>query len=249
MDIKASVENLNIIFKPMKSNPLVYFLKEGDGVYIKTIDPWHVELMKISIPMDVSNISLSNVPDGKFIYAIPLKHLLNPLSYFPDNQNVILSFEQDKLSMKVDNSYTRNINYHSVQDIVNDPVLSDIAIQKIHVNATDLIKGVNLTKDLTDRITFRLNKTDFSIMSESVETGIRSVYQIEDVELSHITRTVASSFDPTYLLDILPFIKGDVLIFLGNDYPIQLMGTLKNELPFKAFIAPRIDTPKKETNS
>jgi|ACXJ01.1.fsa_nt_gi hypothetical protein len=247
MKMSGSVKDIGMIFKATKmkdvpTNWLVYLFSSGNGIDVRSMDPAQVSIVNVNVPVGAASVALSDVPAPGVVYAIPYKFILNPLGYFGDQEGLSLSFEEGKLVMKVGN-YERTINYVIGDSPPRHPTLSNTLIQKALVDVDDLVRAINLTKDVGNVVTFKLSKSGFSVEGNSAEIGVGSGYQVapEQMTLEEVDRTVVSSFDPAYLLEALLYADERVEISMGEKYPIVFRGVLKNGLHFVNYVAPRIE--------
>jgi DNA polymerase III sliding clamp (beta) subunit (PCNA family) len=247
MKMFGSVKDVGMVFKAVRmkdavANWPVYLFSYGKGMDIRSMDPSRVSLFTVSVPVGATNVELSDVPSQGTVYSIPYKFLLTPLAYFSDNEGLSLMFQDENMEMKVGN-YRRTVNYVVGDSPPKHPTLPSVSIQKALVDADDLVRAINLTKDVGASVKFKLGKSGFSIEGGSAEVGVASGYQVapEQMTLEEVSRTVESSFDPSYLLEALAFADNKVEISMGDEYPIIFRGRLKNGLQFVNYIAPRME--------
>lgn len=242
MKIKGSVEDISILFKVTKFGESTHFLSQENGVLIKAMDASRASMVSVFIPMGYTAISLEDVPDGNHTVFAPNKEILDPLAYFDPAESVSLSFTKDGIILKVAN-FERIIKYHEEKDAVPvPPTLSLDNMQKVIVDAEDIKRAINLTKDPADFVTFYVSKSGLSVKSESMVAGIHSNFKIapEQTTLFGVNKTVVSDFDPKLLLNVLPYAKGEIELMVGENYPMSFSGILKNDLHFTNLTAPRM---------
>lgn len=247
MKLFGTVKDIGVIFKAVKMKDTradwpVYLFPSGSGVDVRSMDPARVSIVNVNVPVGAASVTLSDMPVQGTVYAVPCRFILDPLSYFGDQEGLSLSFEEGSLFMKV-NNYQRAIKYVIDDSPPGHPTLSKIVIQKALVDVDDLVRAIGLTKDVGKVVTFKLSKSGFSVEGNSAEVGVTSGYQVspEQMTLEEVDRTVVSSFDPAFLLEALPYAEGQVEIAMGERYPIVFRGTLKNGLRFVNYVAPRIE--------
>lgn len=243
MKIIGNVEDIRVLFRTVRfksgdADASVYIFRQDDALILRVMDLEAVTLISVAIPLSNSSMSVEEAPSS-FVRAIPVKQILDPLQYFSDLDAVSLSFEEKVIVMKIAN-YERSINYLELEKFPSQPKLLEVGYQTATVEVDDLIRAINLTKDITNAVTFRLNKSGLMIDGDSI--AVHSLYKVDphQMTLDAVNGEVTSSYGTDYLLKALAFAKGQVKVHIGTNYPMRLSGTLKNGLKFVSFVAPRI---------
>ena len=243
MKIRGSVSDIKTILMATKFAEAVHFIGRKDGMFVNAMDVNKVCAVSITVPKGYTAISLESVSDEAFNVYVPVKNVLEPLGFFGDEERATLDFTGNGVVLSVDN-FERTIQYQDSSDAlpVVLPTLSKEIMENAVVSAEDIKRAIRLNQNPADVITFSMTADGLEIRSDSQSTGVKSKFSLKpgQMTLFGAKKSTRSSFDPKYLLNVLPYAKGDVNVSLGSEYPISFSGTLENDLRFVNVIAPRM---------
>jgi proliferating cell nuclear antigen len=216
-----------------------------DGIELKLVDPAHVAMVKINIPINA--FVRYELPNGPLEFGIDVIKILDVLK-IKAGTTVTMDFDKSKLVGGL-TIKTGKITKGLLPDDISGmrkPKFPKLDLPTItELKTEDMTDSIKLMEQITDHVQILVND-DGITMTAKGETS-QGEYKIEktDCTLNHAPGIeVKSLYSLDYLKSMIKTITTiktkDIILNMGDDYPMKIDG-IAGPIQYSFLLAPRIE--------